>query len=137
MKYLGFLVVTALFFTACLKSTNPPEQPLLYDYLNYLYVQGPDSAKNTDTITFQVRVTGNKACYKLEGWEGVPSGDRQWDVRPVASYPNPKLGDTLACNGVYFKDTTLRVTPKDLGKQVFRFYNTGGLFRADTVVIYQ
>lgn len=135
MKKLGFLVVAALFFTACLKNTNPPEPPLLYDYLTFLYVQGPDTVSVTDTIAFQIRVTGNKACYKLEGYEGVPSGDRQYDVRVVGSYPNPAVGDTSGCPGVFFKDTTVRFTPRDMGKNVFRFYNISGLYRADTVFV--
>ena len=135
MKYLGFLVVTALFFTACLKNNTVPEPERLYDYLTFTHIQGPDTVTVTDTITFNSRVAGSRACYRLEGYEGISSGDKQYDIRAVGSYPNPVLGDTLDCIGTYAKDTTVRFTPKAAGKQVFRFYNNTTLYRADTVVV--
>lgn len=136
MKNLGFLLIVSVFFTACLKDTSPPEPERLYDYLSFAFVNGPDTALVTDTISFQVRVGGTKSCYRLEGYEGVSSGDRQYDIRAVGSFPNPALGDTLNCNnGLYIKDTTVKFTPRGSGKQVFRFYNGTTLFRADTVVV--
>lgn len=135
MKYLVFLVVTALFFTACLKDNNPPQPERLFDYLTFTHVEGPDTVTVTDTIAFSIRVTGSRACYKLEGYEGISSGDKQYDIRAVGSYPNPVLGDTLDCVGTYVKDTIVRFTPKAAGKQVFRFYNNTTLYRADTVVV--
>lgn len=135
MKYLGFLVITALLFTACLKNNTIPEPERLYDYLTFSFIQGPDTVTVTDTIAFQIRVTGNKKCYKLEGYEGMSSGDKQYDIRAVGSYPNPILGDTLDCVGTYIKDTIIRFTPKPSGKQVFRFFNNTTLYRADTVIV--
>lgn len=135
MKNLGFLLIVSVFFTACLKDTTTPQAERLYDYLTFTFVNGPDTASVTDTISFNIRVGGNKSCYRLEGYEGVSSGDRQYDIRAVGSYPNPVLGDTLNCNGVYIKDTTVKFMPRNAGKQVFRFYNGTTLFRADTVVV--
>ncbi|ULQ53299.1 hypothetical protein [Flavihumibacter fluvii] len=138
MKMLGFLLVTVMFFTACLKDTTPPVPERLYDYLNFAHVQGPATATVRDTITFQVRLTGSKACYRLEGYEGQASADKQYDLRAIGSYPNPALGDTASCIGApYVKDTTIRFTPRAEGKQVFRFYNNTTLYRADTVLVTQ
>ena len=135
MKYLGFLLFTALFFTACLKSNTSPEPDRVYEYLSFYHVQGPDTVSVSDTITYQIRVGGQKACYRLEGYEGQESAANQYDIRAVGSYPNPVLGDTLGCVGNYIKDTTVRFTPRGSGKQIFRFYNMSTLFRADTVFV--
>lgn len=136
MKNLGFLLIVSVFFTACLKSNTPPVEERIYDYLTFTFVNGPATASTSDTIRFQVRVSGTKSCYKLEGYEGVASADRQYDIRAVGSRPNPVLGDTLDCNnGIYTKDTTIKFTPRSSGKQIFRFYNGTNLFRADTVLV--
>jgi hypothetical protein len=138
MKNWVFLLIVSLFFAACLKNTASPEPARIFDYLSFAYIKGPATATVRDTITFQIKVTGSKSCYKLEGYEGQATGDKQYDLRAVGSYPNPKLGDTLSCNnGPYIKDTTIRFSPRAEGKQIFRFYNNTNLVRADTVVVTQ
>lgn len=136
MKNLVFVVVVAVFFTACLKSTEVQEPDRILVPMSFTRVITPDSSKLGDTVKAQVTVTGTNLCYRFEGYDGVNSGPDQYDIQAVGSIPNPAKKDTTCPDILYTKDTVLRVTPKLAGKLILRFFNGSSLYKADTVEVY-
>jgi hypothetical protein len=135
MKYLGFLLIVATVFTACLKTNEKSTPDRVITTLSFSYVHSPDTAKLGDTVITQIKVNGPNLCYKFEGFSGANSGPNQYDINAVGSYPNPEKSDTICPTFPYTKDTSLTIIPNVKGKMILRFFNSQTLFQADTIVI--
>lgn len=138
MKKFVFTAAVVVSLTACLKTRDLPPDERVLVAIPFSFVNTPDTAKMTDTITTVIRVTAPDLCHRYEGLDSRQSGTNQFDLQAIGSKPNPQLPSTGPCDPFpYVKDTTFKFRLQTPGKYVFRYFNGSTMLQADTLVITQ
>lgn len=135
MKKLVLSAAVVLSLTACLKTKDlPPDERVLVT-ISFANINMPDTAKTTDTVTAQIRVTAPDQCYRFEGIDTRNSGTNQFDIQAIGSKPNPALPAVTCDPFPYSKDTTFKFRLQVEGKYTLRYFNGTTLVQADTLII--
>lgn len=125
------LLLPLLFLLACQKTGSEPDTILtelsIVATATTVYInQGQD-------IVSRVRCSGPNFCYSFAKFEIRETVQGQFEISAKAHYPNPKKGDIICLQAVYYIDTVLRIKNQARGQYLLKFINNQQLFKTDTV----
>lgn len=126
MKTISFFVLIAALLFACDK---PIESDTQFTELSFVQTNTPASVTVNQKIVSAVKVAAPDLCYRF-AYFTVNQQQFLVDVHAIGDYPTKANGCAQA---IYYKDTSLSITPTAVGKYVLRFYNGNQIFKSDTV----
>jgi len=133
MRQIVLTFLTMTFMIACSKSTVDPDT-FLVD-LTFLSTNTSNNVIQGQDIVSNVRCLGPDLCYKFSKFEITETAVKQFEIRAKSTYPNPKNGDIVCLQAIYYKDTTVKINASTKGKYILKFLNNNQLFKADTVQV--
>ena len=133
MQKLLVLQLPLLFLLACQKTGSEPDTILtelsIVATATTVYInQGQD-------IVSRVRCSGPNFCYSFAKFEITQTGQEQFEISAKAHYPNPKKGDIICLQAVYYIDTVLNIRAPARGQYLLKFMNNHQLFKTDTIQV--
>jgi hypothetical protein len=120
-----------LFLLACQKTGSEPDT-ILTD-LTIIATNTPNDINQGQDIVSHVRCSGPNLCYSFAKFEIREMGQGQFEIKAKAHYPNPKKGDIICLQAVYYVDTVLHIKAPASGQYLLKFMNNQQLFKTDTV----
>ena len=131
-KSLG-LLLPILFLLACQKTVSEPDT--IITELSTVATATPAAINLGQDIVSRVRCSGPNFCYSFAKFEVRETGQGQFEISAKAHYPNPKKGDIICLQAIYYIDTVLHIKAPARGQYLLKFINNHQLFKTDTIQV--
>jgi hypothetical protein len=131
------MILCLLVITVVLNACSKPESngPQLKTQMQIVKVETPKAVVKGTEIVSNVTCEAPNLCYTFSHFDVKNNGNRNYEIRAIADYPNRPPGEVFCAQMIYRIDTTLRIPAPDKGTYMLRFYNKHNLFETDTVVV--
>lgn len=114
---------------ACLKSNTPGLNIVDLGFSKANTIQTTTTAQG---INSDVTCVGADLCYAFSHFEIRESAAKVYDIYAKGTHPGK---EAICAQAIYTKDTIVRISTPLPGQYILKFYNPGGLFKADSVQV--